>query len=131
MLRHEALRASIPRRSALRVKSQAKFRRRDDREASDRCGPDLAETIRSIIVECGNPARVLELYHWSLQPGFGDAVRALALLSGEKRAAIQSFLAMARDTGRIDVVMRDSGELRFSSPEVAVTLKALRTVHRA
>jgi hypothetical protein len=87
-------------------------------------GPDLAETILSIIVECGEPARVLELYYWSEQPGFGDAMRALALLPDDKRAIIQSFLALATNAANIDVVMHESGRLSLSSPEVAAQLKA-------
>lgn len=126
MFHNEASETSVSRRSASRAEHSAKCELSSEiGGCAGTRGPNLAETIRSLIMDCGNPARVLELYYWSQQPGFADAVRALAMLPPEMRAIIQSFLTMAR-RDRIDVVMLKSGKLCMSSPDVALALNALR-----
>ena len=87
---------------------------------------NLAELVRFIITECGEPVRVLEFYYWSQQLGLDDAVRTLASLPEQKRATIQTFLAMVQNPASISVTINASGELVLDSPEVAANLDAFR-----
>ena len=47
---------------------------------------------------CGNPAEALELYYWSREPGLIEIIRGIATMPESTRAAIEAFIALARDT---------------------------------
>lgn len=86
--------------------------------------PDLVQIVERIIRDCSDPVQVLELFHWTRQPGLREAIRVLALLPAETRATIQTFLALVQNPDKIEVVLNESGELKLFSQEVAANLKA-------
>ncbi len=53
---------------------------------------DLVETTASIIAKCGDPARVLEFYYWSREPGLSGLIRAVLALPTTSRTALAAFL---------------------------------------
>lgn len=97
-----------------------------DNDPPSRRETDFAELIKFIIVECGNPVHVLELYYWSQKSGLREAMRTPATLPEQKRAAIQAFLAMAQKPESISVNMTPSGERTLYWPDVAANLDAFR-----
>jgi hypothetical protein len=77
---------------------------------------DLAETTASIIAKCGDPARVLEFYYWSREPGLSDLIRAFLALPATSRTALGAFLAKTPDPQLISIKAEKGGRLTFSPP---------------
>lgn len=77
---------------------------------------DLAETTAGIIAECGNPARVLEFYYWSRQPGLADLIRAFGALPVTSRKALAALLTKASDPHLIAVRAEKNGRLVLCPP---------------
>jgi hypothetical protein len=87
--------------------------------------PKLAEVIESIIVDCGDPARVLELYYWSREPGVLEVIRSVMALPPRTRALLEGFLAVAQPdlvSGELD----EAGRVTLSSPDVTDAAVVLR-----
>ena len=78
---------------------------------------DLAELIESI-AEQGNPARLLEVYYWSREPGFLEIVRMLAAMPEQARAAVEAFASIAHDPSSITATWDLAGRLTLTSPQV-------------
>ena len=88
--------------------------------------PDLDTIIRFLMTEYADPARVLELYYWSLEPGLLDIIRGVMALPKQPRAAVQAFLAMAPNPKLVDSKIDNFGRLTLFSPQVAETLATVR-----
>ena len=78
--------------------------------------------IRTLVAGCGSPAQALELYYWSREPGLVEIVRGIAMMPEETRAAIEAFIALARDTKSVMGVLDRRGVLTLASAEVARTV---------
>jgi hypothetical protein len=78
---------------------------------------DLADLIESI-AEQGNPARLLEVYYWSREPGFLEIVRTFAAMPESARAAIEAFVSIAHDPSLITATWDVAGRLTLTSPQV-------------
>jgi hypothetical protein len=78
--------------------------------------------IRTLVAGCGSPAQALELYYWSREPGLVEIIRGVAMMSEQTRAAIEAFIALARDTKSVMAVLDRSGVLRLASAEAARTV---------
>jgi hypothetical protein len=86
--------------------------------------PDLREVVRTLIVQAGAAARVLECYYWTEEPGALESLRALMTMPPQARGALQTFLGAAGNPKSISAVVDGSGALRLFSPEAA---KAMAT----
>jgi hypothetical protein len=75
---------------------------------------DLARAVSDLIVQAGDPAKVLELYYWSLEPGALECIRAIVAMPVEARVALQAFLT-APATQNISASLDPSGNLRLRS----------------
>ena len=84
---------------------------------------DLAEILRALIVQTGDPSRVLEWYYWAQEPGILEFVRSLLMLPPEARRALQTFMASAEDPVSVSVSIDDNGTLNLFSPNAAKTMK--------
>lgn len=51
-----------------------------------------AELIDQLVAECRDPARLLELYYWSTEPGLLPIIRGFASLPRETQARLELFL---------------------------------------
>jgi hypothetical protein len=78
--------------------------------------------IRALAAGCGSPAEALELYYWSREPGLVEVMRGIAAMPEETRAAIEAFVALARETRSVTAELDRRGVLTLSSAEVAKTL---------
>ena len=75
--------------------------------------------IRMLVAGCGSPASVLELYYWSREPGMIDIMRGIVAMPEEARAALEAFLALARDPKSIEAGISPSGVLTLAAPETS------------
>ena len=96
--------------------------------------PELAALVRSVVTRHADPAQVLELYYWSLDPDLTDLMRALIAVPQEARAALLAFLAKAPDLPSVRAALDRSGQLTLVSPQQAsarIALPVATTSRRA
>lgn len=79
---------------------------------------DLAETTAGIIAKCGDPARVLEFYYWSREPGLSGLIRAFVALPAASRTALGAFLANTPNPQLVSIRAEKKGRLTFSLPRL-------------
>lgn len=111
----------IPRRNGRDRASKVDFRSARDLKAG------LAETTASIVARCGDPARVLEFYYWSREPGLAGLIRAIVALPAPARTILTQLLTKASDPQLITVRAQRHGRLTLSLPR---TSKARKTKSR-
>ena len=87
---------------------------------------DLAETTAGIIAKCGDPARVLEFYYWSREPGLSSLIRAFLALPATTRTALGAFLTNTPDPQLVSIRAEKKGRLTFSLPRAAKAKKTRR-----
>jgi hypothetical protein len=78
--------------------------------------------IRTLVAGCSSPAEALELYYWSREPGLIEVVRGIVTMPEDTRAAIEAFIALARDAKSIKAVLDARGVLTLASVEAARTV---------
>jgi hypothetical protein len=77
---------------------------------------ELADIVRDLVLQEGDPARVLEMHYWSQEQGVLECIRAIAVMPIEARSALQAFLTAC--TGHTITVSVDaSGGLNLRPPE--------------
>jgi hypothetical protein len=84
--------------------------------------------IRTLVAGCGSSSLVLELYYWSREPGMSDIVRGIVAMPEGTRAALEAFLALARDPKSIEASINPQGVLTLTSPEASKTIALARYV---
>jgi hypothetical protein len=91
-----------------------------------------ARLLRTLAACDGNPADMLELYYWSKEPGFTQLIRAIATMPEHAKAALETFVTLARDSRSVRAALDSRGVLTFCSAEAArsAALAAL-AVHAA
>jgi hypothetical protein len=76
------------------------------------------ELIRTLVAECPDPERLLELYYWSTEPELLLLLRKLASLSRDAREQLERSLwpgaagsspAQAKNTGRARSLLKATG----------------------
>ena len=75
-----------------------------------------------MLAECGDSARLLELFYFSREPDVLEIMRAIAALPEEARAALDAFLAVSHDPAAITAKWDGAGRLTLSSPQVGQTM---------
>ena len=75
--------------------------------------------LRTLAACDGNPADMLELYYWSKEPGFTQLIRAIATMPEPTRAALETFIMLARDSRSVRAALDSRGVLTFCSAEAA------------
>jgi hypothetical protein len=80
---------------------------------------ERARLLRTLVACDGDPADMLELHYWSKEPGFAKLIRAIATMPEHTRAALETFLALARDSKSVRADLDSSGVLTFCSAEAA------------
>jgi hypothetical protein len=81
-----------------------------------------AHVIRTLIAGRANPAELFELYYLTREPGILYLLRALAAMPDDTRAALEAFMALARDPKAIAARLDPRGILTLASPEAAKVL---------
>jgi hypothetical protein len=78
--------------------------------------------IRTLTAGCADPAEALELLYWSREPGLLEVVRGIAAMPEGARAALEAFIALARDARTVSATLDQRGVLTLASSEAARTL---------
>jgi hypothetical protein len=78
--------------------------------------------IRTLVAGCGSSAEVLELYYRSREPGLIEIMRGIVAMPDDTRAALEAFIALARDPKSIEATMNPHGALTLVSPETSKTI---------
>lgn len=78
-----------------------------------------ARLLRALAACDSDPADMLELYYWSKEPGFTQLIRAIATMPEHTRAALETFITLARDSKSITADLDPRGVLTFCSTEAA------------
>jgi hypothetical protein len=76
---------------------------------------ELADIVRDLVLQDGDPAKVLEMHYWSQEPGVLECSRAIAIMSIEARSSLQAFLT-AFTGHRITASLDASGGLNLRPP---------------
>jgi hypothetical protein len=75
--------------------------------------PRTGDLIDSLVSECRDPARLLELYYWSIEPELLPIIRGFASLPIETRARLEAFL-LASEPKSISAKTGPSGQIRLT-----------------
>lgn len=79
--------------------------------------PQPLDILRQLVDECEHPARIIELYYWSIETDLADVMRQYVALPTAVRAALYAFLMLAKDDpASINVRIDPNGEMTLSSP---------------
>jgi len=78
-----------------------------------------ARLLRTLAACDGNPADMLELYYWSKEPGFTQLIRAIVTMPEHTRAALETFIALARDSKSVTAALDPRGVLTLCSAEAS------------
>jgi hypothetical protein len=102
------------------------------RRATARVNPRIQarseRLIRTLVAGGGSPAKVLELCYWSREPGMIEIMRGIAAMREESRAALEAFIALARNPKSIAASLDPDGTLTLVSPEVPKSIALARYV---
>ena len=93
------------------------------RSAKERTTRRLIQTLAH---GCDSPAKVLELYYWSKEPGLLEVIRGVAAMREEVRAVIEAFIALAGDAQSTSADLDGRGVLTLASAEAARTAALAR-----
>lgn len=83
---------------------------------------DNADALQQLILQHDDPARLLECYYWSKEPGLLECIRALLAAPPDVRTVLQVFFVAAVAREQITASVDSDGTLSLSSPEAATIL---------
>jgi len=86
-----------------------------------------ARLLRAVAACEANPADMLELYYWSKEPGFTGLIRAIATMPEHTRAALETFIMLARDSKSVTADLDRRGVLTFAQPKPPGVRRLRRT----
>jgi hypothetical protein len=89
-------------------------------------GKSNRRLIRVLLAGCDNPAKALELHYWSKEPGLLEIMRGIVMMPEGARAAIEAFVALARDTRSVTASLDRRGLLTLASAQVTQTVALAR-----
>jgi hypothetical protein len=100
-----------------------RHRRADVRSAKRQATERLITTLAA---GCDCPAKLLELYYWSKEPGLLEVIRGIAAMREDVRAAIEAFIALAGDAQSTSADLDGRGVLTLASAQAARTAALAR-----
>jgi hypothetical protein len=83
----------------------------------------IDKLIGLLVAQCGEPARLLELYYWSMEPDLLPLVRNLLAMPGEARTQLGEFLRNA-EPAAVHATLEATGRLRLSVKRDAASLRS-------
>jgi hypothetical protein len=91
-----------------------------------------AELIDTLVAECRDPARLLELYYWSTEPGLLPIIRGFASLPRETRARLEQFLWPAEPAAAsLEIEEKDRGRSARNGYGTTTSVSRRRIQRRA
>ena len=89
-----------------------------------RCQPKMPDVVSRIVAKC-DPARLMELYYWSREPGLLEIIRAIAAMPQPGRDALESFFALGGDPQNVAATWAESGRLTLESNNLGEALEVI------
>ena len=89
-----------------------------------RAKPRMPEVVNQIVAKC-DPARLMEIYYWSEEPGLLEIIRAVAGLSETARESLESFFALGGDPQSIIASWETDGRLTLESNNLGRALEVV------
>lgn len=86
---------------------------------------EVNELFSLIGEQVADPARLLECYYWSGEPGIAECIRAIIAMPVDARVALFTFFASAVVRSSISTTVNKDGSLTLYAPEAASILKRL------
>jgi len=87
---------------------------------------ELTELLKSLVTNCRDPARLVELYYWSVEPELAEVMRQYLALPREVSTRLHAFLMLAaQDPGSVNLRINGDGEMILSSPLAAELARRL------
>ncbi|MFL6799074.1 MAG: hypothetical protein ACJ8F3_16875 [Xanthobacteraceae bacterium] len=87
---------------------------------------DLTKLLESVVANCRNPARLLELYYYSLEPELAEVMRQFMALTPQVRATLHGFLGLAeQDPHSVSLRVNEAGEIVLSGSAIAELARTL------
>lgn len=83
--------------------------------------PKLPDVVTQIVAR-SDPARVVELYYWSQEPGLLEIIRAISAMPEAGREALESFFALVGDAQSVVATWESTGRLSLESRALGETL---------
>jgi hypothetical protein len=96
--------------------------RRNQAVSSRRRTARTERIMRTIAAGCADPAEALELLYWSREPGFAEVIRGIVAMPEGTRAALEAFIALARNTATVSATLDQRGVLTLASSEASRAL---------
>jgi hypothetical protein len=84
----------------------------------------MPDVVSQIVAKC-DPARLMELYYWSQEPGLLEITRAVAAMPEAGREALESFFALGGDPQSIVATWEESGRLSLESNNLGQALEVV------
>src|SRR5262245_27873925 len=89
---------------------------------------ELTDLLRSLVTNCRDPARLVELYYWSVEPELAEVMRHYLALPRDVSTMLHAFLMLAaQDPGSVNLRISGDGEMILSSPLAAEAARRLGT----
>src|SRR5262245_16330368 len=101
--------------------------RRRQQSRQEATEQELTDLLRSLVTNCRDPARLVELYYWSVEPELADVMRQYLALPRDVSTKLHAFLMLAaQDPGSVNLRISGEGEMILSSPLAAELARRLR-----
>jgi hypothetical protein len=89
-------------------------------------GSDLKRVLHRVVRNCNNPAHLLEVYYWSLEPELAEVMRQFIALPESSGAALCAFLSMTKgNEDLVSISVSPQGDITLSSPAVSELMKTM------
>ncbi|HXW24995.1 MAG TPA: hypothetical protein VEK73_09625 [Xanthobacteraceae bacterium] len=86
--------------------------------------PKMPDVVNQIVAR-SDPARLMELYYWTQEPGLLEIVRAVAAMPAAGREALESFFALGGDPQSIVATWETDGRLSLESNNLGQALEVI------
>lgn len=88
--------------------------------------PRSRRILETILADCTDSSRLLELFYWTREPGMLDLIRGIAALPEEARSALEAFFAMSHESAAVAAKWDAAGRLTLASPQVGQTMAIMQ-----
>ena len=86
--------------------------------------PKVPDVVTQIVAK-SDPARLMELYYWSEEPGLLEIIRAVAAMPETGREALESFFALGGDPQSVVATWEATGRLSLESHSLGEALEVV------
>lgn len=101
------------------MKAVSVFKSADAAANEPRPDGKVRAVLRELAETCPDPAKLVELYYWSMEPDLLETLHRIIGLPDEPREVLRAFLAMVADCpDTVNVTVSSTGAVTLSSVAV-------------